>query len=148
MSKLPARTASKPRGASDPRAGSFQAVRDAHRSEIAEDYVEVIAELIETAGEARPVDLAARMGVTAPTVVKTLDRLAREGLVSRVRYRSIFLTDRGAALARCCRQRHDLVVRFLVKLGLDEETAEVDAEGIEHHVSARTLKLFREFIGE
>jgi DtxR family manganese transport transcriptional regulator len=131
----------------DPRAQTFLAVRAARRSELAEDYVELIAELIAATGEARPVDIAARMGVTAPTVAKALDRLAREGLVARARYRSVFLTETGAALAQDCRVRHDLVVRFLVKLGLDAETAEQDAEGIEHHVSARTLALFRDFVG-
>lgn len=127
------------------RAEMFQAVRAAHRNELAEDYVELIAELIIRFGEARPVDIAARMGVTAPTVAKTLDRLARDGLVARARYRSVFLTAEGAALAEECRQRHEIVVRFLVRLGLDPETAEKDAEGIEHHVSERTLDLFRAF---
>jgi DtxR family manganese transport transcriptional regulator len=129
----------------DPRAEPYQAVRAARRSELAEDYVELIAELIDSLGEARPVDIATRMGVTAPTVAKTLDRLAREGLVVRARYRSVFLTEAGSALARACRTRHEIVVQFLVKLGLDPETAEKDAEGIEHHVSERTLALFRAF---
>jgi DtxR family transcriptional regulator, manganese transport regulator len=131
--------------ASAQRALPFQAVREAHRSELAEDYVELIAELIATKGEARPVDIAAHMGVTAPTVAKTLDRLAREGLVARARYRSVFLTAAGAELATSCRDRHQVVVAFLMRLGLDAETAEHDAEGIEHHVSARTLDLFRAF---
>jgi DtxR family transcriptional regulator, manganese transport regulator len=123
----------------------FQAVRAAHRSELAEDYVELIAELIATRGEARPVDIAALMGVTAPTVAKALDKLAREGLVARAPYRSVFLTDEGAALAAACRDRHQVIVAFLVRLGLDAETAEHDAEGMEHHVSSRTLELFRAF---
>jgi DtxR family manganese transport transcriptional regulator len=127
------------------RAEAFHAAREARRSETAEDYVEMIAELIATFGEARPVDLAARLGVTAPTVAKTLDRLARDGLVNRARYRSVFLTDEGRALAEACGRRHDIVVRFLIRLGLDPETAEQDAEGIEHHVSERTLALFAAF---
>jgi DtxR family manganese transport transcriptional regulator len=131
--------------AAEARAVRFQAVRDAHRNELAEDYVELIAELAAAFGEARPVDIAARMGVTAPTVAKVLDRLAREGLVARARYRSVFLTPDGAALAEACRQRHETVVRFLIRLGLDAETAETDAEGIEHHVSDRTLALFQAF---
>jgi DtxR family transcriptional regulator, manganese transport regulator len=131
--------------AAEARAGSFRAVRVARRGELAEDYVELVAELIATYGEARPVDIATRLGVTAPTVAKTLDRLTREGLVTRERYRSVFLTDAGQALAIQCRERHEVVVRFLVTLGLDPETAEHDAEGIEHHVSARTLALFRAF---
>jgi DtxR family manganese transport transcriptional regulator len=125
------------------RAGAFQAVREARRSELAEDYVELIAELIDTLGEARPVDIAARLGVTAPTVAKTLDRLARDGLVTRAPYRSVFLTEQGRALAEECRTRHEIVVRFLIRLGLDPETAEQDAEGIEHHVGDVTLEAFR-----
>ena len=128
------------------RAGHFQAVREAHRNELAEDYVELIAELTATLGEARPVDIAARMGVTAPTVAKALDRLTRDGLVARAPYRSVFLTKEGAALAEACRQRHEIVVRFLIKLGLDPAIAEQDAEGIEHHVSDRTLALFQDFL--
>ena len=114
----------------DLRAGAFQGVREARRNELAEDYVELIA---------------ARLGVKVPTVSKTLDRLAREGLITRAKYRSVFLTDAGRALAKECRRRHEIVLRFLISLGLDPETAERDAEGIEHHVSERTLALFSAF---
>lgn len=140
MTETRTRDETDPRPA-EARAESFQAVRDAHRNELAEDYVELIAQF----GEARPVDIAARMGVTAPTVAKALDRLARDGLIMRAKYRSVFLTPDGAALAEACLRRHEIVVRFLVRLGLDPETAEKDAEGIEHHVSERTLDLFRSF---
>ena len=129
----------------DLRAGAFQGVREARRNELAEDYVELIAELIHDQGEARPVDIAARLGVKVPTVSKTLDRLAREGLITRAKYRSVFLTESGRALAKECRRRHEIVLRFLISLGLDPETAERDAEGIEHHVSQRTLALFAAF---
>ena len=101
--------------------------------------------LIHDQGEARPVDIAARLGVKVPTVSKTLDRLAREGLITRAKYRSVFLTEAGRALAKECRRRHEIVLRFLISLGLDPETAERDAEGIEHHVSERTLALFSAF---
>lgn len=130
----------------DPRAEVFQGVRAARRSELAEDYVELIAELIHDQGEARPVDIATKMGVTAPTVAKTLDRLARDGLITRAKYRSVFLTEEGEALAKECGLRHEIVLRFLLSLGLDPETAERDAEGIEHHVSERTLELFAAFV--
>lgn|GEM_PF-263825 len=129
----------------DPRTEAFQGVREARRNELAEDYVELIAELIHEQGEARPVDIAARLGVKVPTVSKTLDRLAREGLITRAKYRSVFLTDDGRSLAKECRRRHEIVLRFLIRLGLDPETAERDAEGIEHHVSERTLALFTAF---
>lgn len=127
-------------------ADAFQLTREAHRSEINEDYVELIAELIEQKGEARPVEIAERMGVKQPTVTKTLTRLQREGLIARRPYRAVFLTEAGQALAEACRRRHRLVVAFLIALGVDEATAEQDAEGIEHHVSERTLDAFARFI--
>ncbi len=127
-------------------AGSFQSTREAHRSETTEDYVELVADLIDQTGEARPVEIAGRMGVSQPTVTKILARLQREGLVIRQPYRSIFLSEAGQALAAACRRRHRLVVAFLIALGIDEPTAERDAEGIEHHVSARTLDAFARFI--
>lgn len=127
-------------------ADAFQLTREAHRSEINEDYVELIADLIDQKGEARPVEIAERMGVKQPTVTKTLARLQREGLVVRRPYRAVFLTGAGQALAEACRRRHRLVVAFLIALGIDEATAEQDAEGIEHHVSDRTLEAFASFI--
>lgn len=123
-------------------AEGFATVRLAHESEMAEDYVELIAELIETCGEARPVDIAKRFGVKPPTVTKNISRLKAAGLVRRERYRAIFLTDAGQELAEACRRRHRIVVAFLISLGIDQETAERDAEGIEHHVSEKTLAAF------
>lgn len=123
-------------------AEGFATVRQAHESEVAEDYVELIAELIEMRGEARPVDIAERLGVKPPTVTKNISRLKAAGLVQRERYRAIFLTDAGQELADACRRRHRIVVAFLLSLGIDQETAERDAEGIEHHVSDATLAAF------
>lgn len=128
------------------RADGFEAVRAAHRSEIVEDYVELIADLIVETGEARPVEIATRMGVKQPTVAKNLARLKREGFITHERYRSVFLTGSGVALAENCRARHQVVVRFLLSVGVDAETAEQDAEGIEHHVSDRTLAAFEAFM--
>lgn len=127
-------------------AEGFATVRQAHESEIAEDYVELIAELIEARGEARPVDIAERLGVKPPTVTKNVSRLEASGLVRREPYRAIFLTDDGRALADACRHRHRIVVDFLKSLGIDEATAERDAEGIEHHVSNATLRAFEAHI--
>lgn len=134
--------------APEAQANGFALVRQAHRSETAEDYVELIANLIEQTGEARPVDIAERLGVRPPTVTKNLARLQAAGLVRRERYRSVFLTGEGLALAEVCRHRHRVVVAFLKNLGIDEETAERDAEGIEHHVSDKTLRAFERAISK
>jgi DtxR family manganese transport transcriptional regulator len=121
----------------------FRRVRDAHQTEMAEDYVELIADLIERKGEARLVDLAECLGVSKPTVNGAIQRLQRDGLVSSEPYRAIFLTDKGRSLAQCSRERRCVVRELLLALGVDAEAAEVDAEGIEHHVSEATLEAFR-----
>jgi len=128
-------------------AQDFGRVRDAHSSEIAEDYVELIADLYDTTGEVRAVDLAQRFGVSAATVNNTLKRLMREGLVKSEPYRAIFLTEAGRALAERCRARHELVRDFLISLDIDPVVAESDAEGIEHHVSEETLAAFARHLG-
>jgi DtxR family manganese transport transcriptional regulator len=124
----------------------YQRTRDDHSREIAEDYVELIDDLIKESGEARAVDLADKLGITHVTVSKTVQRLQRDGYVTSQPYRSIFLTDAGRALADEARTRHDLVIRFLRAIGVSEATAETDAEGIEHHCSAETLAAMRSFL--
>ena len=131
----------------DRQAANFQRVREAHQTEVAEDYVELIAGLIDTTGEARAADIARRLGVAHPTVVKTIARLQRDGLVLTQPYRAVFLTDAGRAMAERSRHRHELVVGFLKAIGVSDETADRDAEGIEHHVSDETLAAFESVIG-
>lgn len=121
-------------------AASFDRTRSDHRSEIAEDYVELIADLIDAKGEARAVDLAGRLGVTPATVNGTVARLQRAGLVRSEPYRSIFLTDAGRDLAEHCRRRHRIVLEFLKAIGVSDAAAGTDAEGLEHHVSDETLE--------
>src|SRR2546430_2147626 len=120
-------------------AANLSQTRREHATEIAEDYVEAIADLVLESGEARVVDLARRLGVTHVTVNRTIVRLQKAGFVTSQPYRSIFLTDRGQQLAAKCKGRHQTVVSFLLSLGIPERVAEMDAEGIEHHVSPETL---------
>jgi DtxR family manganese transport transcriptional regulator len=130
----------------DGRAKNFRHTRLARKSEIAEDYVELIADLIDGGGEARVVDIARGLGVSHATVIKTIGRLQRDGLVVTKPYRAIFLTDEGRCLAEWSRRRHGIVLEFLLAIGVDEETAQADAEGMEHHVSTETLAAFERVI--
>ena len=123
----------------------FSQVRNARNTEIAEDYTEMIADLTKETGEARVVDLAENFGVTSPTVNSIIRRLVREGLVESKPYRSIFLTNKGKSLAQFCKRRHEIVYKFLLSVGIKKEIAKNDAEGIEHHVSPETLKVFENF---
>ena len=120
----------------------FRRSRKDRAMEIAQDYVEAIADLSVSLGEARVVDLARRLGVTHVTVNRTLARLQQAGFVNTKPYRAIFLTEAGRKLAAECKRRHETVVAFLRSLGISERVAEMDAEGIEHHVSPETLAAF------
>lgn len=123
----------------------FRQVREAHRRELIDDYVELISDLIREVGEARQVDMAARLGVSQPTVAKMLKRLASVGLIEMIPWRGVFLTPEGEKLAQESRERHQLVENFLLVLGVSPEIARRDAEGMEHHVSEETLVKFRKF---
>ena len=127
-------------------AETFRQARQARRLELVEDYVELVADLLDEAGEARQVDIAQRLGVAQPTVAKMLKRLATMGLVVQRPYRGVFLTEPGRALAEVSRSRHRIVEEFLCAVGVSPETARIDAEGIEHHASDETLEVFRAFV--
>lgn len=124
----------------------YATVRRAHETELVEDYVELIGELLESAGEARSVDIARRMAVSKATVANMIKRLIERGLVEAIPYRSLFLTEAGWDMAKRSQERHAVVLDFLRALGVSEVIARMDAEGIEHHVSEETLQLMREFI--
>jgi DtxR family manganese transport transcriptional regulator len=124
---------------------SFKKVRDAHRTENTEDYLEIIADLLNTKGEARIVDIASKLDIAQATANKTIQRLQSQGFIKKEPYRSIFLTLKGQEVASVSKKRHIIVLTFLKNLGLDARTAEADAEGIEHHVSDKTLKKMEQF---
>ena len=125
----------------------FRTRRD-HSTETAEDYVEAIADIIDRSGTCRGVDLAKHFAVSHVTVNRTVTRLQKEGLISTEPYRPILLTPKGKRLALASRQRHEIVHRFLLAIGVDEKTAAIDAEGIEHHVSPKTLTCLRKLTRE
>lgn len=124
----------------------FLSTRRAHKDETAEDYVEAIAQLIEERGEARVGTLAGLMGVSHVTVSKIISRLQSEGLVTTEPRKPIALTDSGRAMARDTIEKHKIVLGFLLSIGVPEHQAQIDTEGIEHHVSPETLDALRRVI--
>ena len=129
----------------------FAKTRNDHSIETTEDYVEVIMRLAgtdqtvscELATNVKTVDIAKTVGVAQPTVTKILNRLEIEGLVCIHRRRSVHLTEAGVELARKCLLRHDLIVDFLLRIGVSQEQANLDTEGIEHHLSDETLNAIK-----
>ena len=111
-----------------------------------EDYAELVSDLLSSSGEARPTDIARRMGVSHATAIKAIARLKADGLARGLPYRGIFLTEEGERLAARLKTRHRLVVDLLLAVGVPTEAAEADAEGIEHHVSEASLKAFAAYL--
>jgi Mn-dependent DtxR family transcriptional regulator len=111
-----------------------------------EDYLEVVYSLIQKKGYARTADIAELLEVKAPSVTSMLQRLDRMGLITYERYRGIILTEKGERMARFTQQKHQTLIKFLRILGVEEKTARLDAEGIEHHVHSTTINRIERFV--
>lgn len=127
---------------------SHRRTRSDHASETAEDYVEAVAEIELASGKCRLIDLARRFAVSHVTASRIITRLTNEGLVLTEPYGPITLTTAGQSMAERSRARHEIVFQFLVAIGVDSKTAAIDAEGIEHHVSPKTLAKMKRFVEE
>lgn len=114
-------------------------VRREHANETAEDYVEAIAEVLQEKGVCRVVDLAAKFAISHVTALRTISRLVEAGLVLTEPYKPLTLTPAGEKLAKAAQARHQVVFEFLLAIGVGDEIARLDSEGMEHHVSDETL---------
>ena len=130
----------------------LESIRGAHvtqkmaRTTRMEDYLEVIYELIEHKGYATTVDISNYLNVSSPSVTKMLQRLNESGHINYEKYRGISLTESGMAVAENIHERHGVLAEFLIMIGVEAETANRDAEGIEHHLHPETLRKLEEFI--
>jgi Mn-dependent DtxR family transcriptional regulator len=131
-------------------------IRDAHKvkekiieeqhTDRMEDYLEVIYELIKKKGYATQTDISESLNVSLPSVTKMLHRLDESKYLKYEKYRGINLTEEGIEVAENIHEKHGLLSEFFKMIGVDENVANIDAEGIEHHLHAQTLKKLREFI--
>ena len=124
----------------------FSQTRARHANETAEDYVEAVMELIAELGECRVLDLARYFNVSHVTVSRIVKRLADENLLYTMPYKPVELTAEGLKLAKRVKDRHLVVLAFLMELGVDKTNAEIDSEGIEHHVGSKTLTAMKDFL--
>ena len=130
----------------------LDSIKAAHQSERPgsstrmEDYLEIISELVELKGYATTLDISRHMNVSAPSVTKMLQRLDEGGYLEYEKYHGINLTKKGTEVADGIRQKHGILLEFFEILGIGYDTANQDAEGIEHHLNPKTIKQLRKFI--
>lgn len=120
-------------------------VRRQHSNELAQDYVEAIYALEQIGETPRVTDLQKIFGVSHVSVVRALQRLEKRELLDRSGD-GLSLTQAGRKMAAEAAERHQIVVDFLLKLGVSSAQAHSDAEGLEHHTSDETLEAMRRFV--
>jgi len=107
----------------------------------AEDYLEIIEQLIARKGYARVVDIAAGLKISQASVTAMVQKLDAEGFVKYEKYRGMVLTSSGLEVARRIAHRHQLLTDFLRAIGVADETVIYDdVEGMEHHISPATFQ--------
>ena len=111
-----------------------------------EEYVEVIYTLEMECGRAHTSDIALKLNIKPPSVTEMLQKLHDMDFIIYEPYRGAKLTPLGMNLGQELMQSHKTLTEFFEIIGIDKETAEVDACQIEHHVAAKTMKQLRKFI--
>ncbi|MFZ1875803.1 MAG: transcriptional regulator MntR [Nitrososphaeraceae archaeon] len=127
-------------------------IRDANRTirenrtDRMEDYIEVIYELVLQKGYATTVDISDYLNVSSPSVTRMMKKLHETGFLRYEKYRGMSLTDKGIEVAKSIRERHGILAEFFKMIGVQNDVANEDAEGIEHHLHSETLKKLEDFV--
>ena len=116
------------------------------RTQSVEDYLEAILMVQEEKGTCRAIDIAQHLGFSKPSVSVALRNLENDGSVLRGNDGSVQLTEKGRAIAESVLDRHRFLTNFLIMVGVDPATAEEDACGMEHTLSAESFERFRAWI--
>ena len=111
-----------------------------------EDYLEVIAELVELKGYATTLDISRFMDVSPPSVTKMLQKLDEKKYLEYEKYHGINLTDIGKQVADAIRRKHSTLLEFFEILNVGKGIANQDTEGLEHHLNDKTIRRLRKFI--
>ncbi|MBO7298225.1 MAG: metal-dependent transcriptional regulator [Kiritimatiellae bacterium] len=113
-----------------------------------EDYLEAIHCLIQETGSAHVAEIAKNVGVKMPSVNNAVKELAKLGLASYEKYHSVTLTDAGQAAAISIYERHQMLTKFLIQIGVPEENADEDACAMEHILSTTTIDCIKKFVAK
>ena len=111
-----------------------------------EDYLEIIAELVELKGYATTLDISRFMNVSPPSVTKMLQKLDEKKYLEYEKYHGINLTVIGKQVADTIRKKHSTLLEFLEILNVGKDIANQDTEGLEHHLNDKTIRQLRKFI--
>lgn len=116
--------------------------------ESGEMYLETVYILSQKSSTVRGVDIGAHMGFSKPSVSRAIGILKKDGLVVTDPQGYIRLTEAGEKRAKLIYERHTLLSRLLMNLGVDEETATEDACRIEHYISEKTFEAIKNHVRE
>lgn len=111
--------------------------------ESAENYLEAILIIKEAKGTVRAIDIAHHLGFSKPSVSVALKQLENNGFIQRDDSSNIELTDDGMEIAASIYERHTLLGKLFMMLGVSEETAMADACKIEHDISTETFECLK-----
>ena len=111
-----------------------------------EDYIEAIYIVEQEKGEIKSIDIATKLGVSKPAVNKAMNELNNLNLIEKSNYSNIIMTEEGRKLAKKVYDKHILVYNFLLKIGVNKETAEKDCCKIEHVISQETVNCLKKFL--
>ena len=114
--------------------------------ESAEDYLESILVLKKTKGIVRSIDIVRYMDYSKPSVSRAMSLLRENAYITMQKDGWIELTEEGQAIAEKIYERHDLLTKWLVALGVPQEIAAEDACRIEHDISPETFEKLKAFI--
>ena len=111
--------------------------------ESGEMYLEIIYVLSQQSGSVRSIDVAEHLGYSKPSVSRAVGLLEKDGLLRRDETGALMLTETGEEKARRIYERHTVLTKLFIKLGVDEETAAEDACRIEHYISDQSFEAIK-----
>ena len=114
--------------------------------ESGEMYLETIYILTQKGNNVRGIDIGGHMGFSKPSVSRAVSLLKKEGLAETDNQGFIHLTEKGLLQAKQIFERHTLLTKLFMALGVDEKTATDDACRIEHYISDRTFEAVKEHL--
>ena len=114
--------------------------------ESGEDYLEAILKLKEKLGQVRSIDIVGELGYSKPSVSIAMKRLRENGYIEMAADGYITLTADGREVAERIYERHTVLTKWLMNLGVDEKTASEDACKLEHDISSISFEKLKEHI--